>query len=208
MSKRSHTRIALTATSLLAVSALMSPAATASSAPSGAHFGGTAAASQPKAWGPDAVNTASSREGTAPAKASYFASYGKVVLYYNDANAPSYRSLIASAASIWNSSLTRVQLVRTTGSGDIRYYEGNFGDAGSTARWSSPGHGTINIDYAQTNTYSPLRVVAHETGHVIGSLPDHYSGPCSELMSGGGPGPGCTSPYPNASERQRTDANY
>jgi snapalysin len=32
-------------------------------------------------------------------------------------------------------------------------------------------------------------------------LPDHYSGPCSELMSGGGPGPSCTNAYPNSAER-------
>ncbi|MEV0283421.1 snapalysin family zinc-dependent metalloprotease [Kribbella sp. NPDC050820] len=36
-------------------------------------------------------------------------------------------------------------------------------------------------------------------------LPDHYSGPCSELMSGGGPGPSCTNAYPDANERARVD---
>ncbi len=36
-------------------------------------------------------------------------------------------------------------------------------------------------------------------------LPDHYSGPCSELMSGGGPGPSCTNRYPNATERARVN---
>jgi len=36
-------------------------------------------------------------------------------------------------------------------------------------------------------------------------LPDHYSGPCSELMSGGGPGPSCTNPYPDSTERSKVN---
>ena len=37
-------------------------------------------------------------------------------------------------------------------------------------------------------------------------LPDTYSGPCSQLMSGGGPGPSCTNPYPDATERANVEA--
>jgi snapalysin len=37
-------------------------------------------------------------------------------------------------------------------------------------------------------------------------LPDHYSGPCSELMSGGGPGPSCTNALPNSQERSRVNS--
>ena len=31
-------------------------------------------------------------------------------------------------------------------------------------------------------------------------------GPCSELMSGGGPGPSCTNPYPNSTESAQVDS--
>ncbi|BBJ41038.1 hypothetical protein SSPO_037560 [Streptomyces antimycoticus] len=36
-------------------------------------------------------------------------------------------------------------------------------------------------------------------------LPDHYEGPCSELMSGGGPGPSCTNSQPDQAEISRVN---
>jgi len=53
---------------------------------------------------------------------------------------------------------------------------------------------------------APIRYgSSHTLGHILG-LPDHYSGPCSELMSGGGPGTACTNAYPNATERATVDS--
>ncbi|MEU9735940.1 snapalysin [Streptomyces sp. NPDC048002] len=126
-----------------------------------------------------------------------------VTVYYNATNAPSFRSQISSAASIWNSSVSNVKLQATSGSGDFAFYEGND-PRGSYASTNGHGRGYIFLDYNQNRRYDSIRVTAHETGHVLG-LPDHYSGPCSELMSGGGPGTSCTNRYPNSAERARVN---
>ncbi|MFI7065038.1 snapalysin [Kribbella sp. NPDC050124] len=117
-------------------------------------------------------------------------------------DAPTFRGQINSSTSIWNSSVGNVTLVEGSNY-DFYYTEGND-PRGSYASTDGHGRGYIFLDYAQSQQYDPTRITAHETGHVLG-LPDHYSGPCSELMSGGGPGPSCTNAYPDANERARVD---
>lgn len=126
-----------------------------------------------------------------------------VTVVYDPSGAPSFAGEIASSASIWNSSTNNITLVAGSPS-DFDYYEGND-PSGSYASTDGHGHGYVFLDYTQAGQYDPLRITAHETGHILG-LPDHYTGPCSELMSGGGPGPSCTNPYPNATESATVDS--
>ncbi|MFI7318771.1 snapalysin [Streptomyces venezuelae] len=126
-----------------------------------------------------------------------------VTVTYNTSRAPSFRSQIAQSTQIWNSSVSNVKLQETSSTGNFQYREGND-PRGSYASTDGHGRGYIFLDYRQNQQYNSTRVTAHETGHVLG-LPDHYSGPCSELMSGGGPGTSCTNAYPNAQERSRVN---
>ncbi|MDX3225639.1 snapalysin [Streptomyces sp. ME19-01-6] len=125
-----------------------------------------------------------------------------VTVTYSASKAPTFKAVIARSAQIWNSSVSNVQL-KEGSSADFEYREGND-PSGSYASTDGHGNGYIFLDYAQNQQYNSTRVAAHETGHVLG-LPDHYSGPCSELMSGGGPGTSCTNAQPNAAEISRVN---
>ncbi|KOU66045.1 snapalysin [Streptomyces sp. NPDC060334] len=126
-----------------------------------------------------------------------------VTVTYNTRSAPSFRSQISRSTQIWNSSVSNVRLQEVSSGGNFSYREGND-SRGSYASTDGHGRGYIFLDYRQNQQYDSTRVTAHETGHVLG-LPDHYSGPCSELMSGGGPGTSCTNPNPNSAERSRVN---
>jgi len=126
-----------------------------------------------------------------------------VTVYYDTTSAPTYRSAIRQGAANWNSRVTNVKLVENASAATLRYREGND-SRGSWASTDGHGRGTIFIDHTQARQYYVVRITAHETGHALG-LPDHYSGPCSELMSGGGPGTSCTNAYPNSTEANRVN---
>ncbi len=185
----------LTVTALAAGPATASPQAT---APAQARYTGSAEdAAANKAFFEAVVKSVAAKRAAHPGAAA-------VTVTYDASGAPSFQQQIANSASIWNASVSNVKLQASSGGGDFAYYEGN--DArGSYASTDGHGGGYIFLDYAQNQQYDSTRVTAHETGHVLG-LPDHYEGPCSELMSGGGPGPSCTNPNPDANERARVNS--
>ncbi|MEV4923531.1 snapalysin [Streptomyces roseoverticillatus] len=139
---------------------------------------------------------------SAQAKAAKSPGLRTVTVTYDASRAPSFASQIAASAQIWNSSVRNVQL-RAGSNADFSYYEGND-SRGSYASTDGHGRGYVFLDYQQNQQYNSTRVTAHETGHVLG-LPDHYSGPCSELMSGGGPGTSCQNTRPNSAESSRVN---
>ncbi|MFE6692207.1 snapalysin [Streptomyces sp. NPDC057743] len=141
----------------------------------------------------------------AVAKAKHLAnpSLKTVTVTYDPSAAPTYADQISQSASIWNGAVKNVKLQAGSGGGDFQYKEGDD-PRGSYASTDGHGKGFVFIDHSQAKQYNSVRVVAHETGHVLG-LPDHYEGPCSELMSGGGPGPSCQNTQPDSNERAKVD---
>ena len=131
-------------------------------------------------------------------------------LTYDVSDAGQWAGPIKQAVQNWNHGLHNVRLkpTRTPASADY-VYEATSGWPMTTLGPIFHGdNGDVQLgQQAVDEGHDATRIAAHETGHILG-LRDDYSGPCSELMSGHGPGTSCTNAKPNAAEAAQVDENY
>lgn len=133
-----------------------------------------------------------------------------VTLTYDASQAGQWASAIAQGVQNWNSALHNVHLqpAASRASADFVYVATSGWPQTTLGPIFPGGRGEVELGQeALDEGYDATRIAAHETGHIFG-LPDHYSGPCSELMSGHGPGTSCTNAKPSAAEAARVDRNY
>ncbi|MGW1840777.1 snapalysin family zinc-dependent metalloprotease [Streptomyces sp. BBFR2] len=135
-----------------------------------------------------------------------------VTLTYDASGAgQQWADAVEKAAQNWNAAVHNVQLKPASSPGAADYvYKATNGWPQSTLGPILPGSGGGEVQLGQeavNEGYDLARVATHETGHILG-LPDDYEGPCSEIMSGHGPGPSCTNDKPNEAEAAQVDQNY
>lgn len=122
---------------------------------------------------------------------------------YNTSQAGPFAGYANQAATIWNNATNNINMAQC-GSNLMIYY--TYGGGSYAVRYSL-GNGYVVIDYYQAQQYSPLRIMTHEIGHILG-LADNYNGNCAILMSGGSAGTSCTNPYPSAGEAAAVDSYF
>ncbi|MEU5418850.1 snapalysin family zinc-dependent metalloprotease [Streptomyces sp. NPDC020667] len=139
-----------------------------------------------------------------------YAAQAVVTLTYDASGAGPWAGPIQQAVRNWNDAVHNVRLEPASTPGSADYlYQATSGWPQSTFGPVFPGgNGNVQLGrQALDEGYDATRIAAHETGHILG-LPDDYSGPCSELMSGHGPGTSCTNAKPDANEAAQVDNNY
>jgi snapalysin len=149
--------------------------------------------------------------GVASAQSAPKATAAVVTLTYDASQAGQWAAAIRLGAQNWNSAVHNVRLQPASSPSSANFvYKATTGWPQTTLGPFFPGgsRGQVQLGQEAVNEgYDVTRITAHETGHILG-LPDHYSGPCSELMSGHGPGTSCTNAKPNAAEAAQVDRNY
>lgn len=148
--------------------------------------------------------------GVASAQPAPKAATTVVTLTYDASQAGQWAAAITQGVQNWNNAVHNVHLQPASSSRTADYvYKATSGWPQTTLGPIFPGgRGQVQLGQeAVAEGYDVTRIAAHETGHILG-LPDHYSGPCSEIMSGHGPGTSCTNAKPNAAEAAQVDRNY
>jgi snapalysin len=148
--------------------------------------------------------------GIASAHSAPRTSASVITLTYDTSQAGPWAAAIAQGVQNWNNAVHNVQLEPASSPYSADYvYTATSGWPQTTLGPIYPGGwGQVQLGQeAVDEGYDMTRIAAHETGHILGLL-DDYSGPCSELMSGHGPGTSCTNAVPSAAEAAQVDSNY
>ncbi|WP_328318377.1 snapalysin family zinc-dependent metalloprotease [Streptomyces sp. NBC_00388] len=149
--------------------------------------------------------------GAASAHPAPKATAAVVTLTYDASRAGQWASAITQGVQNWNAAVHNVHLQPASSSGSANFvYVATSGWPQTTLGPIVPGGSRGQVQLGQEAVdegYDTTRIAAHETGHILG-LPDDYSGPCAELMSGHGPGTSCTNAKPSAAEAAQVDRNY
>jgi snapalysin len=149
--------------------------------------------------------------GAASAHPAPKAAAAVVTLTYDASRAGQWAGAITRGAQNWNAAVHNVRLQPASSPGSANFvYVATSGWPQTTLGPIVPGgrRGQVQLGQeAADEGYDMTRIAAHETGHILG-LPDDYTGPCSELMSGHGPGTACVNAKPNAAEVAQVDRDY
>ncbi|SEF85443.1 snapalysin [Nonomuraea solani] len=126
------------------------------------------------------------------------------VLRYDVSRAAEFVNVVNQGAQVWNASVVNVRLMQGSPASFVVIADNGWPRALPT----SLGRGTIWMGrQAVDQGYSPVRIAAHEIGHILG-LPDRRTGRCTDLMSGSSAPVSCTNANPSAAERAEVDRNF
>ncbi len=149
--------------------------------------------------------------GAASAHPAPKATAAVVTLTYDASRAGQWTAAITQGVQNWNAAVHNVHLQPASSPSSANFvYVATSGWPQTTLGPIVPGGSKGQVQLGQEAVdegYDMTRIAAHETGHILGLL-DDYTGPCSELMSGHGPGTSCTNANPSAAEAAQVDQNY